>query len=248
MPIRSRSTALSGLVNLVVQSDTKRELFETFATFCETFGAELISYHRTARNLRRISELWDGFEFSTFPDDWVRHYDAQNYFEIDPIIQVSSQVTQPFRWFEVGQLTRLGPRQVAFLDDVRAHGITDGLGVPVYSALGVTGYFGVGTMKGLLRVNEAEILQIALACQTIHNRAIELDSFDDAAVGEPLTLRETEVLTLVARGQTNIEIAGKLGISDRTVDSLLRRVFEKLDVTDRVSASVKAIGQGLIRI
>src|SRR5262245_32065569 len=51
-----------------------------------------------------------------------------------------------------------------------------------------------------------------------------------------LTPREREVLRLVARGQTNREIARTLWISPNTVRSHLENVFEKLGVTNRVAA------------
>jgi DNA-binding CsgD family transcriptional regulator len=48
-----------------------------------------------------------------------------------------------------------------------------------------------------------------------------------------LTKREREVSQLAARGLTSKQIAGRLGISPRTVDNTLRRVYAKLGVTNR---------------
>jgi DNA-binding NarL/FixJ family response regulator len=49
-----------------------------------------------------------------------------------------------------------------------------------------------------------------------------------------LSPRESEVATLVAEGFTNHQIAERLFISDRTVETHLSRIFAKLDVTSRV--------------
>jgi DNA-binding NarL/FixJ family response regulator len=63
---------------------------------------------------------------------------------------------------------------------------------------------------------------------------------------EPLSARETEVLTLVARGQTNAEIGRALYISEATVKTHLLRAFGKLGVSDRTAAVTTAIELGML--
>lgn len=53
-----------------------------------------------------------------------------------------------------------------------------------------------------------------------------------------LSLRETEVLNHVAEGKTNREISLLLGISGRTVEKHLERVYAKLGVKTRTGAAV----------
>jgi DNA-binding NarL/FixJ family response regulator len=65
-------------------------------------------------------------------------------------------------------------------------------------------------------------------------------------VAEPLSARETEVLTLVARGQTNAEIGRALYISEATVKTHLLRAFGKLGVSDRTAAVTTAIELGML--
>jgi DNA-binding NarL/FixJ family response regulator len=47
-----------------------------------------------------------------------------------------------------------------------------------------------------------------------------------------LTPREHDVLGLMAEGRTNIAISQQLFLSERTVESNVRRIFEKLGLTD----------------
>jgi len=61
-----------------------------------------------------------------------------------------------------------------------------------------------------------------------------------------LSPRETEVLRLVAEGQSNQKIAEKLGIGLETVKTHMRHIMEKLTVSDRTEAAVKAMKQGLV--
>lgn len=60
-----------------------------------------------------------------------------------------------------------------------------------------------------------------------------------------LTVREEEVLTLMADGRTNSEIARRLVLSDKTVRNHITNLFAKLGVTDRLSAVVLARDAGL---
>ena len=63
---------------------------------------------------------------------------------------------------------------------------------------------------------------------------------------EPLTDRERDVLTLLALGYTNQEIAGRLFISVRTVDSHRAHVMRKLDLATRSELVLFALSTGLI--
>ena len=64
---------------------------------------------------------------------------------------------------------------------------------------------------------------------------------NDAAVASlGLSPRECEILALLASGQSNKELARTLGISPNTVKTHVARVFEKLDVPNRVRAIEKA--------
>jgi DNA-binding NarL/FixJ family response regulator len=55
-----------------------------------------------------------------------------------------------------------------------------------------------------------------------------------------LTPRQNDLLRLVADGQTNTQIARRLGISEGTVRTHLENIFERLGVSSRTAAVVRA--------
>ncbi|HEY8761457.1 MAG TPA: response regulator transcription factor [Candidatus Dormibacteraeota bacterium] len=70
----------------------------------------------------------------------------------------------------------------------------------------------------------------------------------DGPGGTDLSVRELEVLRLTAHGMANKEIAGKLGLSLRTVEGHLNRTFGKLGVASRTEAVFHAFNHHLISL
>ena len=65
---------------------------------------------------------------------------------------------------------------------------------------------------------------------------------------EPLSVRESEILGLVARGMRNHEIGEALSISENTVRNHVVKLLEKLGVRDRTEATAVALQQGLVHL
>jgi two-component system NarL family response regulator len=63
-----------------------------------------------------------------------------------------------------------------------------------------------------------------------------------------ISLREIEVLQLIAAGLRNKEIASRLGVTESTVNSHMKNILEKLDATDRTQAVTIALRRGIIRL
>jgi DNA-binding NarL/FixJ family response regulator len=65
-------------------------------------------------------------------------------------------------------------------------------------------------------------------------------------VSDPLSPRETEIVKLIAEGNTGREIAGALVISEKTVERHRSNILDKLGMRDRVELTRYAIRRGLI--
>jgi DNA-binding NarL/FixJ family response regulator len=69
---------------------------------------------------------------------------------------------------------------------------------------------------------------------------------DAAALTQPITTRERDVLFLLALGHTNQQIAAMLFISPRTVDTHRARIMQKLNLQTRAELVLYALANGLI--
>ena len=69
---------------------------------------------------------------------------------------------------------------------------------------------------------------------------------EKAQNAEYLTIRENEVLTLVARGYTRPEVAAALNISPNTAATHISSIYRKLDVSSIAEATMYAVRRGLI--
>jgi DNA-binding NarL/FixJ family response regulator len=69
-----------------------------------------------------------------------------------------------------------------------------------------------------------------------------------AAVATRLTPREHDVVRLVADGRSNEEIGAALGISAKTVETHLARLFERVDVASRTELATRALREGWLEV
>jgi DNA-binding NarL/FixJ family response regulator len=60
-----------------------------------------------------------------------------------------------------------------------------------------------------------------------------------------LSMRETEVLRLIAEGLANKQISARLSLSEKTVKNHISRIFSKLHISARTQAAVHAIRVGI---
>lgn len=181
-----------------------------------------------------------------FPEEFAREYIDERKFEIDPGPAFAKMVSRPFRWSRLSDLHKLTEEQKAFLSDVIAHNPEDGLALEVFGPSGRNGYVGLGfAITPPDPLPEPELRRLQWACQLAHWRYCELRPLSDFGI-EALSPREKEILNWVARGKSNADIAIILDISPNTVDTYMRRIFAKYNVTDRTTAAVLGVGAGVI--
>lgn len=103
--------------------------------------------------------------------------------------------------------------------------------------------------RGEYPINETVMTRPSVArhvLQQFQDMALLSDKME--AVVAPLTQRETQILTYIADGNTNKNIARILQISEQTIKNHVSAILRKLNANDRAHAVVLAIRRGLIKI
>lgn len=226
--------------------ETPKELWQLMLNFYQQRGIKMASYHHLGNN--KSPSPMDDLLISTegFPDDWVCEYIEARLYTVDPIPELALSSTRPFLWSETRRLINVTEEQSDFLHRLTEKGLGDGLAIQVFGPLLRNGYVGLGFGREAPNLTPQAIRELQYAAQLGHLAYCNLVStHNQAAMG--LTPRENEILEWIARGKSNSVIAQILGVSPHTIDTLVRRMFEKLNVRDRVSAAIKGLGSGLIQ-
>jgi two-component system, NarL family, nitrate/nitrite response regulator NarL len=118
--------------------------------------------------------------------------------------------------------------------------------------LGATGYLikpfrAERLLRAIDQVLEGEIPLSAEAAKAVMVQADLRSPSGSTPSGSALSDRELEVLELLCHGHTYASIAKALGIQHGTVQTYIKRLYEKLQVSSKAEATLVALTQGLVK-
>lgn len=173
---------------------------------------------------------------------WERHYRARLHL-IDPLPRIGLERPLAFAWPRDVDMDRLSESERRYLAIAAQHGLASGIGTVGYGPNGRMGFLGgvwpepePPSDEVLMAFHQIGQVSFVRYCQLMQ------DEFDV----QPLSNRELEVLEWMCRGKSNPVIAEIIGVSRSSIDTYIRRIFAKLDVTDRTAACMRAYSRGLI--
>lgn len=103
-------------------------------------------------------------------------------------------------------------------------------------------------IKAIRDVNDGKTYIQPSIASLLVNDISRVEENSDFQKIESLTKREYEVLTLIAEGLNNKDIADKLYISEKTVKNHVSSIFKKLDVNDRIQAAIFAFKNNIKKL
>ncbi len=174
---------------------------------------------------------------------WERQYRTR-LFQIDPLPGLAMDHPEPVYWPADLAGVKLDPKQKRYLTIAARYGMARGVGVACFGPNGRSCFLGAILPEGGEEPAPSDLRRIQALGQVAFR--VYCNIIKHAENMPALSNRELEVLYWISRGKSNSVIAEILAISPSSVDVYVRRIFAKLDVTDRTTASVKAMSHGLL--
>ena len=205
--------------------------FLGFTAAC--FIAPLTRDPRVGRSMTNIGLPWA----------WEKQYRARLH-QSDPLPDIALRRLSAFVWPDDLAEEKLSKAQQRFFQTSAQLGVERGVATACFGPEGRSGFLGAILAKDAPRPDQLTLQRFHAVGQTSFQSYCRMvKRMQDIP---QLSNREMEVLHWIGRGKSNSVIAEILGISASSVDVYVRRIFAKLGVSDRTTASVKAYSLGLI--
>lgn len=179
-----------------------------------------------------------------FSPEWEKAY-REHYYAIDPLPLIALTHQSAFRWDKDVDRASLTPAQLEYLDLLPSFGMEAGFAVPCFGPFARNGFVAIGHPISEESFSPENRLRAEVSARVAFQRFVQLVQ-PYRELDPALSQREMEVLRWIGQGKSNAVIAEILAISPSSVDSYVKRLFVKLGVSDRTSASVRALALGLI--
>lgn len=181
-----------------------------------------------------------------YPELVTTTYTNERLYAVDPLFKTAMRTGEPFWWWDIDQLMELRPEHKMFLQVMTETKIGEGLAIPTFGPNGRNGFVGLGVGVGNMErpFSNQETFLLQAYCQTVHQKYCAITQASRKK--KALSKKEIQVMICVARGLSTNEISDEMGVSANTINTHLKRVYQKLDVTDRVSATLRFLALGYI--
>ncbi|WP_140986358.1 helix-turn-helix transcriptional regulator [Asticcacaulis tiandongensis] len=248
MLFKSEGYRFEDFVEKTSKLTTPGALFEEFTGVMGQFG-----YTRIIFSVPRDEALPEADNriglMHNYPEDWQKYYNEKGFERLDPVLKAAGTYSHAFRWRTLERSHKLSERQIRFFRLGEEAGLRHGIGIPMSGDKAQIAGIAMASGERVDAVR-SDLDLISAYCNQFFMSFKRLKGAEPVATDALVSLskKETEVLQWVAAGRSDDDIGQILGISVHTVDTHLRHVYQKLEVNNRVSAVVKAIIMGLIKI
>ncbi|WP_083245791.1 autoinducer binding domain-containing protein [Pseudomonas sp. TCU-HL1] len=184
------------------------------------------------------------FTLNNYPEAWNKEYEQNNYFASDPIIKHCLSSNSPITWSEQSFSSNR-----TLYEHAKAFGLSHGWTQSSWATPCSKGF--VSLSRSAIPISRKELdskeARMSSLVREVHACVSEvLMPAHPPRLHEALSLREIEILKWIADGKTGEVIGQLLGITERTVTYHAVSIMQKMDVTNRTAAAVKAVLLGII--
>jgi DNA-binding CsgD family transcriptional regulator len=224
------------------QCRSSQEVGSAFSDFVRPYGFMAAACGES----REIPEgrSWEFF-FNTWPSEWLRQYQTNDYVRHDLVPFTARISAQPFTWHEALRGRTPTEKQREHYAWALTLGIVDVFAVPIHYP---GGDFGLCVSIADHRIDEVfERNALQMASLFAHQRCRELGGQSEASSAVTLlTPREVDCLRWVLKGKSDTDIGEILDISHTTVHFHIERAKKKLGVKTRTQAAAIVVSLGYL--
>ncbi len=186
--------------------------------------------------------------FHNYNESWDKFYREKRYDLIDPVLKCAATYSHAFKWSDLEKELILTPKQHRFFREGEDAGLLHGVGIPMRGSRGQLSGIALASSEKIDACDQNLDLLTAYCNQFYISYKRFFISTEKVAQQEmiSLTVKETEVLHWLFASKTDDEIAVIMGITRHTVDTYIRRIYEKLGVHNRIGAAIKGLMLGLV--
>jgi DNA-binding CsgD family transcriptional regulator len=232
------------LVQLAAASNI-RQVVKVCSAKAFDLGATRCGYHLIPPFGNPVGENVRMFQ-KGYPPQWLARFEDARFRADDPITGWVMQHGRTSSWKMAIVGRKLTPGQQVFVAFANVHGLFDGISIPLFGPNGNDGYASVSLGdREISEADEALARLFTTVWQSGHRRIFRLVAH--LREGPTLSSRESEILAWTAKSKSNADIAVILGVAPATVDTVVRRIFAKLGVHDRLAAVVCGLQNGLVK-
>ncbi|MEZ5918180.1 MAG: helix-turn-helix transcriptional regulator [Parvularculaceae bacterium] len=245
MAVDSITTRIVNLLGPVSMASRPDDLVTPFSEAISAFGFAFVCY-LTLRSNFRNNAYGEAIHLRSNFADIDAMVEGAGRIDFDPVFLDKVLKTKPFHLFQAGAGPASDRADAPYHRRLRRHDIVDVVCVPVSAEVGDIGVFFLSARGVEFHLDQLGKTALHVICDAVHRRHGELKNSNREIAPIAMSQREQDVADLMAEGKTNKEIAGVLRISAHTVDTYIRRIFEKIGVNNRIEAAVRyALVEGL---
>lgn len=183
------------------------------------------------------------------PPEWNNYYTENGYTSFDRTFVEAFRSNLPIIWDDLVQNGNLTIKEKQVFSDAAKFGVKFGISFPIHGPSGELAYVTASssnddekTKKHLLEQKHT----VHVATQYLHERIRDMGYLKEFFERINPTDREKECIYWAARGKTAWETAQILGISENTVNTHIKSIMAKLNVSNRMELIAKSVAYRII--
>ena len=188
----------------------------------------------------------DAVVLASYPIEWGRYHSENDYHKIDPVLQTCKRQLTPFTWSSEHWRFFLTQKQKHILNEASEFGLIEGHTIPIHPPTGHPASLSVVFKKGA--VDPQALHALHLIAFYLYSTALQLRTSNNNIYWpiNTMTVKQIEILELMAMGKSNGVIAEILNISENTVKHHAKAIYKHFNVSTREQAVVAGLHLGII--